>query len=670
MANFPQNSAAPSKAVMTGMAGCYAMGNFTDNFFKQAAVLMAAAASLTHLQSLATVLFAMPFIVFSAWAGWLADRVQKKSIVIWAKLLELLALALGAAALWMAWWPGILAVVFIMAVQSTIFIPALNGAIPENFAPTEVPRVNSIIRMISTAAILGGMAMAGPLLDARPGGFLPSLGPLEGAEYGRLAAGLFAVSLSVIGLALAFVIKPSKGVAFDGRPFPWLGPLDSLRHILEYRKDKQLFLVMNGDAFFYGLAPIVIISIANLAKELGFSDTLTSLLSASLMIGVAAGALIAGRSTPESWRRLMVPTISGMAFFLFLASLTVLLPESARLPWLAGALLLAGFCGGIYLIPITSYMQVRPKAGEKGKVLAASNFYSFLSMAVFGAAFGLIGFLPTHLAFVAYAVIALAFSFGWARPRLARLDDSSLKDKGMSIAGLLVNALLSLRYRVRESGLEKIRGDGRPLLFLPNHPALIDPIIVGAQITGLGLCVLSDEKRMAGLAGRLAGRFARVITIPDPMRDGKMSARLVIEGINRISAALKNGENVLLYPSGRIYHSQNEDLRGNSSVARILAAVPEARVILVRTSGLWGSSFSRTGGANPQFLGTLVRHIPALLANLIFFMPRREVQLEFCEAPELPRDKMALNHALEEYYNEKSRPAAHVPLYWWQKRTT
>lgn len=420
-----QTSTTPSKAAIIGMAICYAMGNFTDNFFKQAAILMAAAMSLTHLQSMATVLFALPFIVFSAWAGWLADRVEKKSIVVGAKMLELGALTLGALTLWTAWWPGILAVVFIMAVQSTIFLPALNGAIPENFAPNDVPRVNSIIRTISTAAILAGMAFAGPLLDARPGGALPALGGAEGAEYGRIATGLFAVCVSVIGLCAAFFVRRQKRAHTGHNPFPWLGPLDSLRYVFEYRKDKPLFTVMTGDAFFYGLAPIVVIGIANLAKQLDYSDTIASLLSASLMIGIATGALMAGRTTPESWRKLMVPALTAMAICLFLASFTPLMPGGIRLGWFATALLGAGIWGGIYLIPITSYIQVRPKAGEKGKVLAASNFYSFLSMAIFGVAFWLISLLPTALTFVIYALMALAFAYGWVRPRLISLEETS-----------------------------------------------------------------------------------------------------------------------------------------------------------------------------------------------------------------------------------------------------
>lgn len=660
------------KGAILGMAGCYAMGNFTDNFFKQAAILIAF--GLGSLQSIATVLFALPFILFSAWAGWLADRAPKKNIVVGAKIMELAALSIGTVSIWQIWWPGILAVVFIMAAQSTIFIPALNGAIPENFAREDVPRVNSIIRTISTAAILAGMALAGPLLDARPGGILPAFGGTEGAEYGRLAAGIFSLVVSVIGLSLTFTIKRQKRVTREQRPFPWAGPIDSMKHIVEYRKDRQLFTVMTGDAFFYGLAPIVVISIANQSKMLGYSDTVTSLLSAALMIGIAAGALIAGRTTPDSWRRLMVPALTFMAVCLMLAALTPLVPQDARLPWFAITLLGAGIWGGIYIIPITSFMQVRPRADEKGKVLAASNFYSFLSMAIFGAAFWVVNLLPTPLTFVMYGLMSLAFSCLWVLPRLRTLEGASLKDSAGSPLGAAIGTLLFLRYKVKESGLDKIAaerpsahdGKKRPILFLPNHPALIDPFIVYSRISGLRPRALSDEKRMSGPLQKLLVKIMRIITIPDAMRDGRKSLDGIRQGLDKITDALKNSDNVLLYPSGRIYRSANEYIGANSAVAHILAEVPETRVVLVRTSGLWGSAFSRAGGKSPQFFRVLLSRIPALLANLIFFMPRRRVELEFVEAGQLPAKKMNLNRRLEEYYNQTAALAATVPCCFWQ----
>ena len=131
------NEALPAhkgKKILLSMGTTYAMGTFNDNFFKQAALLLAASAGLESIQGIASAMFALPFVVCSAWAGWLADRMPKNRLVVWSKVMELAAMLLGVWALTSMNWTAIVAVVFLMGLQSTIFSPALNGAIPENFA--------------------------------------------------------------------------------------------------------------------------------------------------------------------------------------------------------------------------------------------------------------------------------------------------------------------------------------------------------------------------------------------------------------------------------------------------------------------------------------------------------------------------------------------------------
>ncbi len=669
-----------------GMASCYALGNFADNFFKQAAILMAASLAAsgvssvrlftlnisgTDLQSVATVLFTLPFILFSAWAGWLADRAQKKNIVIGAKLMELATLCLGAAALIYGWWAGILLVVFLMALQSTIFNPALNGAIPESFVEARVPRVNSFIRLASTAAILAGVAGAGFFLDLRPGGLLPDAGSLAGETYGRAMAGFFLICVSITGVFTAFTLKRRAKTADVARAFPWSGPVESLRNLMECRKDAQLFTVMLGDAFFYGLAAIALISIANMSKALGYSDTLSGLLSACIMVGIAAGSLIAGRYPATSWRVLMAPGMIGLGLCLLLCALTPLVPAHwgpLQVIWFAGTLLCAGISGGIFIIPITSFIQIRPAAGEKGKVIGASNFLSFSSMGLCGAAFGLIGLLPAALTFVLYGLLCLLFARAFIRPRLRKLEGASLAERARSPLGFMLRAVMSLRYRVAEKGLNEIMADDkRPILFLPNHPALIDPFLVFSRIAGLRPRALADEHRLSSPLGRWLVRAMRIITIPDAGKDGRRSVERIRLGLKNLGLALQGGDNILLYPSGKIYRSAREKLGANSAVTTLLREAPEARVVLVRCKGLWGSRFSYASGKNPSFFKVLFSLVPPLLLNMLIFMPRRRVAMEFTEVTDLPReDKMALNKRLEEYYNQAEMPAATVPLFFWQ----
>ena len=706
------------------MGGCYALGTFTDNFYKQAAILLAASTQMSSMQSIATVLFSLPFIVFSAWAGWLADRMVKKHIVVAAKSVELLALLFGGLMLVRGEWAGILAVLFLMGAQATIFSPALNGSIPENFPSTQVPRVNSLIKLASTAAILAGMALAGVFLDLTPsslGGILPGFGladsaiavpapdggPVPVSPYGRAVASAFIVIIAFLGLLTAFTLRKKPAAAAggpDAAPFPLTGPLDSVRHALDARKDKPLFLALLAEAWFYGIAAVAVISVANLATGLGYSNTTASLISAVLMIGIAAGSLIAGRCSAESWRRLLLPSATGMGIMLILTSLAPGLPVSGinpQLCWIFACQALCGLCGGIYLIPLASYIQIRPAAHEKGRVLGVSNFMSFSAMALFGAAFQVISLLPPALTFAFYGLSTLAVAWLFVHRRLRRLEGASLKEAASGPLAWLLRAILALRYKVTESGLEGIcvspdsrsrrdadesvapdnlaapdasaapDGNSRPapgILFLPNHPALIDPVIIYSRLAGLRPRPLADERQMRGPLQSLAARIIHVVTIPDLQKDGKGASAGVMAGLDNIIAALKRGDNVLLYPAGRVYRAARESLGANSAVARILSEAPGARVVLARSAGLWGSAFSYASGATPNFSRLLLRGLLTVLANFVFFTPRREVSIEFVEPLDLPRDgdKMRLNSYLERFYNVAERPAVAVPRYFWQ----
>ena len=123
------------RAKFAAMAGTYFVGVFNDNFFKQAALLMAVAAGKSEIQGYATIIFTLPFIVFASQAGWCADRFSKRSVVIAAKLLELAAMIFGALGVLYGNWFLILVMLGIEGTQATIFSPALNGSIPELYPP-------------------------------------------------------------------------------------------------------------------------------------------------------------------------------------------------------------------------------------------------------------------------------------------------------------------------------------------------------------------------------------------------------------------------------------------------------------------------------------------------------------------------------------------------------
>jgi len=246
---------------------------------------------------------------------------------------------------------------------------------------------------------------------------------------------------------------------------------------------------------------------------------------------------------------------------------------------------------------------------------------------------------------------------------------------------LLARGLLALRYRVHLQGAPiqgaliqgaaSARQRGAPgILFLPNHPALIDPVILIAHLHGkfavrpLALQDQIEEPVVSALADLLG--VLRVPVLSELDRD---SANAVQRSIDLCIAALKQGDNVLLYPAGRLMRHRLETLGGVSAAHRIISELPQIRVVLVRTTGLWGSCFGWASGKPPRLQDGLLGHLRPMLASGVFFMPRREVRVELAEPDDVPRhaDRRGLNAYLDEFYSHAAPPALYVPYSIWEK---
>lgn len=232
---------------------------------------------------------------------------------------------------------------------------------------------------------------------------------------------------------------------------------------------------------------------------------------------------------------------------------------------------------------------------------------------------------------------------------------------------------LSLRYRVRVVGLEEVRRRGtRGILFLPNHPALIDPVILLSRLWPVFRTrALADKQQIDRFLIRYLARKLDVLPIEESSR-GVYAPEEIRNALGECLQALRRGENLILYPSGHTYRSRLEDLGGNSAVERILKELPDVRVVLIRTRGLWGSRFSWAWGCEPSVGRTLRFGALRLLASLGFFAPRREVTIELVEPDDLPRraEKHVLNRYLENFYNADAPYNTYVPYTPWERSRT
>jgi acyl carrier protein len=221
----------------------------------------------------------------------------------------------------------------------------------------------------------------------------------------------------------------------------------------------------------------------------------------------------------------------------------------------------------------------------------------------------------------------------------------------------LVKALLGLRYRVTVSGLDRI-DYSRGVLILPNHPAEIDPVIVTTYLWDLlhPRPVVIEGMYKLSFLNPIMKRI-RAIPMADMEFDsGPYKRRRITRTLDAIGYALRNGDNVLLYPSGRLSLNGQERIGGTSGVHSIISAYPNAHIALVRIRGLCGSIFSKvtTGGPTPDVAATILQGLKILASNALMFTPRRPVSIEIVfNPPDFPYDgdPLTINKYLERFYN-------------------
>lgn len=252
----------------------------------------------------------------------------------------------------------------------------------------------------------------------------------------------------------------------------------------------------------------------------------------------------------------------------------------------------------------------------------------------------------------------------------------------------IIRMILWLRYRLHYEGVEDVkaalRNNHHGTLFLPNHPAiLIDPMIVGFPImVPYNVRPLVTEYMFFNPLFHWIMRWVNALPIPNfstgvnPLKLSRLEKTL-----RTVEQGLDEGEAFLIYPAGMTKQGGREIIGGAYAVHQLLSKYPQTQVVLVRVTGLWGSRFSRayTKGDQVNLADVLKRSLADLLRGLIFFLPRRNVSIEFQMAPaDFPREssKIILNRYLEQWYNKpfdssdlKGEPLTIVPYSFWRTET-
>ena len=371
-------------------------------------------------QGLIALCLFVPFILFSGWAGPMADKYSKRSISVWMKVFEIpFAILAGVGFATNNFWLAATAM-FLLATQSTFFSPAKYGMIPE-IVPTEnIARANGILNMTTNISIIAGMLVAGILSDQLKSGTINVHAWLPGIVLKSVALLVLAtinvhawlpgiVLTNVALLGLSAIIWLPRLVSIASATTLQCNPFSTYVETGKEMCRSVLMQVAIAWALFYLLATLVLLLVNELGPLLHVSDTKVSYLLASIGVSVGLGSLTAGFISRGIVR---LPISKYASIGMSLSVLYLGLAQATYLHSLYGLIAL-GFTAGLYAIPLQTLMQTLPSAGKRGQVLATSNAISFLCMAVGSLLFWVFrpffGDSPQHIFVVCAGIGILAF---------------------------------------------------------------------------------------------------------------------------------------------------------------------------------------------------------------------------------------------------------------------
>jgi acyl-[acyl-carrier-protein]-phospholipid O-acyltransferase/long-chain-fatty-acid--[acyl-carrier-protein] ligase len=399
------------------------LGAFNDNLFKQLILLLAVPAGVAAMQNAAGVekdvqgwanmVFSLPFVIFSGFAGWLSDRFSKQRIIFFSKCAEIAIMAIGMIAfLWYDAWgmAGTWTVLFLMGTQSAFFGPGKYGILPELFSPKDLAKANGLILMTTFLAIIFGTVVAGWLMTSirdmepavidAPQAFEQPVAP-EAIQAEIAVANMFVsmkhpsrlwigscicVLIAIVGTWTATWLRktrparPDSLLALDD--FGLAAPIRSL-----LAKDMPLLRVLLVSSVFWMVSGLTVPIVNRLGmSQLQADEKATSLLVGGIAMGIMGGSILAA----VVFKRLSPRGQVSLGLFGMVATLVVLgVWKQGGDHWLGywgcfAGLLILGLFAAIYAVPIQVFLQDRPPADLKGRMIGTMNQANFIGILLSG----------------------------------------------------------------------------------------------------------------------------------------------------------------------------------------------------------------------------------------------------------------------------------------------
>ena len=551
------------------------LGALNDNVFKLLLIAFligrAEPGEASNIAALAGAVFVVPFLLFTAFAGKLADRWSKRNIIVSVKVAELCVMTAGCLA-FIGGSVGLLyLVLFLMAAQSAFFGPSKYGIIPELVRPEQLSRANSFLEALTYLAVVIGTACT-PLL----------LG-LANERYG--VACLFCAAVGVAGLATSLMIRRTPA-AGGGEGASVFFVRDIWRTLRDIRGDRRLLWAVFASAYFLLIGTFIYINVIPYGiEQLGLDGTQSGYMFIPAAIGIGVGAFWAGRL---SGRHVEFGVVPLGAMGLTISSVGLGLTRGGLAP-VFGLIFLTGVSAGLFIVPVHSFIQLRSSSRQRGQVLAASSFLGWVGALL---ASGLI-YLFSNLWSMSAAQMFVVLGLMTLAPTLITL--AVLPDFFVRFLGML---LARMCYRISVTGQDNLPTTEGALLVC-NHVSWIDPVLINAA-QQRRIRFIMDEGFYNIKWLRPFCRLMGAIPI-----SAKYPPKKIISALRQARTAMDKGYLVCIFAEGAL--TRNGMLRGFKGGLERIIRGSNYKIIPAYIGGAWGSIFSCYYG---KPLSTLPRKFP------------------------------------------------------------
>ncbi|MFV8439465.1 MFS transporter [Vibrio owensii] len=561
------------------------LGALNDNIYKNVLLLMVTYSQIDSLPmsvdlfvNLAAGLFILPFFLFSAHAGAIADNMDKAKLIRRLKLIELVIMSCAATAIMTQSAILMLVLLFMTGTQSAYFGPVKYALLPQALKSDELVKGNAWVEIGTFLSILIGTLSAGLLLA------IPN---------GMLIASCIVITLSLLGFLSSANIPSLPSKKSDQVKFE---PITGLKKTLKLaQKQRGIWMSILAISWFWFMGATYLTQFPNFAREHLFADsTVVSLLLALFSVGIATGSWLCEKLSFNQVELGILP-FGILGLTIFSADLLWAVPAIESFPsqyydvqsFVAQSshirvmidLFLVGVSGGVFIVPLYAFIQSRSEEGECAQSIAANNIMNALFM-VASAAVSILVLSVLEFSIVELFAILAVGNFIVAIYVYRQVPEFTQR----FVSYLLSHCL----YRVSVTGRQHIPEQGAALI-VANHVSYVDALILMGTSTRPVRFVM--DKSISELPVlRYVFRHAGVIPICSPRKCAETYKR----AFEQIEQALNNDEVVCIFPEGRLT-SNGELGEFRPGVEKILKRTP-VPVIPMALKGLWGSFFSHKNG--------------------------------------------------------------------------